>query len=109
MHFSLKRLLKKRGIDDVTKLQPEEKADFDRWQKILSEGEITLDKIGEFCRAQKTITEKQMRNLDNSYEKNAKLVLLHSVYSAILEAITAPQAERESLEKYLNALLEEKS
>lgn len=105
MHEILQKLFTKRGIKDITDLSPDEVKDFDRWEKILSEGEITVDKILDFCKAQVTMIEGQMKVLDNSDIKNRKLILLHSVYSSLVILIKAPQIERENLEKYLNTLL----
>ena len=102
----LERLLKKRGIKDVSVLSNDEKADFDRWNKVLSEGEISVEKIKTFCQQQIKLIESQWKNLDNSERKNERLIVMHVVYSAILEAIEAPKIERENLEKYLVGLIE---
>lgn len=104
----LDKVLEKKGIKDVTKLSKEEAEDFDRWERILSEGEMTLDKVAEFCDSQVTIIERQWANLDNSNAKNERLILLHTVYSKIKGVITSPQAEKEQLEKYLQQLLVDK-
>ena len=104
MHTLLLRLLQKRGItkDDLDK---EEKQTFDNWERILSEGEISVEKIGEFCKMQIRMIETQWKNLDNKDEKNKRLMMLHIVYSSLLQLIEAPQTERENLEKYLTDLL----
>ena len=102
----LAKLLQKRGIKSADDLKPEERVDFDRWNKVLSsEGEVTVQKIADFCRGQKKLIEAQWRSFDNAPLKNERLVLTHTVYSAILEAIEAPQKERENLERHLNQLL----
>lgn len=102
----IKKLLNKRGVEDVTKLSSDEKQDIDRWQKILSEGEITVDKIKAFCDNEIGKIEKNWKDLNNSKEKNERLIIMHTVYSSIIEAIEAPQKQKESLEKYLSQLIE---
>lgn len=106
MHKLLTKLLKKRGIEDVTKLSSDEKADFDRFEKILSEGEITVDKIRKFCENQTSVIEKQWRDFGNDPRKNERLIVAHTIYKTLLEAIEAPRSERERLEHYLTSLLE---
>lgn len=108
MHPLLEKFLKKQKIESVTELRGDEKETFDRWEKILSEGEITVDKIAEFCQNQINLIESKWQELDNSDKKNDRLVLLHTVYRAILSTIKSPAAERESLERYLNQLLQNK-
>src|SRR3990167_2238601 len=106
MHSLLDRIFAKRGIKDTTELAPDEKKDFDRWSKILSQGEITLDKVMEFCRAQVAAIEGQFKNTENAQQKNDRLIQQYNVYKAILACMDAPKAEREALEKYLQSLLE---
>lgn len=105
MHPLLDRLLKKRGIEDVTKLEEEEKANFDDWAKILSEGEVTLKTVLEFCQGQVNTIEEKFKETDKSDKENTRLTLLHSVYKTLINVISGPQVERENLEKYLNSLL----
>lgn len=105
MHTSLEKLLTKRGVK-VEDLAGEEKATFDKWNKVLSNDEITVTKIREFCNIQKEIIEAQWSNLDNSSQKNDRLVLMHTIYSKIARATEADKTERESLERYLNQLID---
>lgn len=104
----LSRLLKKRGIKDTSELSPEERADFERWKGILSGGEITVEKILDFCNTQKSLIETQWENKDNSKEKNERLIVAHTIYSKLVKLITAPQAEKASLEKFLEAQILDK-
>lgn len=106
MHRLLQKLLNKQGLSDTFQLKDEEKQDFDRWQAILSEGSVTLEKVKEFCLAQIFIIEEQFKNLDNSKDRNERLILTFNVYKAILNCIEAPNAEKEALEKYLTNLIE---
>ena len=99
-------LLEKRGIKDVSMLDESEKQTFDRWQKIWSEGEITVDKLKQLCINQIFTIEHKWRDLDNSELKNQRLIAMHTVYKTILDAMEKPAAERENLEKHLAQLIE---
>ncbi len=105
MHQLLEKLLKKRKIEDITALEPEEKEVFDKWNRILSEGEMTVDKIREFCESQLNVIKEQMKNTDNVPQKNERLIICLNIYDSLINLIRSPGAERESLEKYLNQLL----
>ena len=105
MHNLLSKLLTKRKVKHE-ELSAEEKQDFDRWEKILSSGEITVKKIEDFCKNQIVSIGNQMRSVDNSTQKNERLVTLYSVYSAILGLLSGPETEKEALERYLNDLLQ---
>jgi len=39
----LSKLLKKRGIKDVTELTEDERVEFDNWQKVLNKEELTIN------------------------------------------------------------------
>ena len=105
MHPLLEKLLKKRGIKDVSELQKDEKVDFDKWQNIFDEGDITVDKISGFCNNQIDLIENQWKDLNISKERIERLVLLHNVYKTLYNLITGPKTGRESLERYLDQLL----
>lgn len=104
-HWLIEKLLRKRGIESTDKLAEHEKPTFDGWQRILSEGTITVDKIQEFCRAQLSLIHGKFKE-DNSNEKNNKLIAMHNVYKSILDVIDKPKIEKEQLEKYLHDLIE---
>lgn len=104
MHTLLEKLLKKRGINNVNDLNTEEKAQFDTWQSQLSEGEITVKRISDFCQLQLDIIKAQMKGIDNSPAKNERLTIYFNIYDTLLNLINSPQAERESLVKYLEQL-----
>ena len=80
-----------------------EKDQFEHWEKTLSEEAVTVEVVEKFCKAQVGIIEKKWEDLSNAH--NERLVIAHTIYSAILKAIKAPKVEREALEKYLNQLL----
>ena len=100
----ISKILQRRGIkaEDLSK---EEKVTVLNWQKILSGGEITLDKIKKFCEENINYIEAKFKDIYTSKEKLERLVLLHNVYSTLLRVITAPADEREALELYLSSLL----
>ena len=97
--------MEKNKIKEEKEFSVEEKETFDKWDKILSEGEISVEKIKEFCSNQLKIIETQWKNLDNDIKKNERLILLHTVYSILVNLIESPQTEKENLEKYLTELL----
>ena len=100
------RLLEKMGIKDpATELSSEEKATLDNWRKILSEGEITVPAIKNFCDYHLSVIEGAFRDISKTDAEKARLTLLHSVYSGIRDLIQSPKSEREALEKYLTSLL----
>lgn len=94
------------GIKDPNKeLSTEEKATLETWKRILTEGEVSVDKVKQFCDYQLSVIEMRFRETALSDREKANLTLVHSVYSSLRAAIIAPKAERETLEKYLNTLI----
>lgn len=106
MHPLIARILRKRGIEDFRQLQPEEKADIERWQTTFDETEPTVENVVKFCEREISKIETQMALVDNSSQKNDRLVLLHSVYRNMYGLLTKPQPEREELERYLQDLVQ---
>ena len=106
MHGLIAKLLQKKKINDIRELTPDEKETFDKWDRVLSEGEMTIEKILEFCKKQIKIIEGQYINPDNSEKKDIYLKASLSVYTNLTRAIKAPKAEKEALEKYLNQLIQ---
>lgn len=105
MNGLLSRLFEKKGIKDATQLSSEEQEVFKRWQKILSEGEVTLASLLAFLESQIGTIERQFKDLDITKEKIERLVLLHGVYSTLRDVISKPKADKVALEEYLNKLL----
>lgn len=101
MHNLLTKIFAKRGIKDITELDKDERETFETWNKILSEGEMTVEKIQEFCQSQIDVIENKWKDLDIEQTKKAEWIPIHNVYSAILLAIKSPKAARENLEKQL--------
>lgn len=104
MNSLIAKLFEKRGIQELTELSVEEKKDLDRWQKTLSEGEITVEKIERFCRQQIKVIENEWKTATQA--RIDHLVQRHIVYTAILGIITEPAAEKENLERYLSQLID---
>lgn len=96
------RLLEKRGITDPDDLSSDERATYDRYRLILSGQTLSVDSLKEFC-------QNQIRVIEGKCNGTDPLTLLQQacihVYLNLLKAIEAPEAERESLEKYLNSLI----
>jgi len=101
----LTKYLDKLGVGSPKDLSADEKQQFDSWNKVLSEGPITVEKIVDFCKAQKGFAETKLSDLDNSTQKNERLIILNNVYGKIIGLVERPQVEKESLEKYLNSLI----
>ena len=105
MNWLLEAILKKRGIEDVTKLDPAEKEDFDRWNKILTQEKITIENLQEFIREQKEKMENKVADPSIPREERLELLPYLTIYKALLGLIKSPQAEKERTEKYLKQLL----
>jgi hypothetical protein len=106
MNALLEKLLKKRGIESVKDMRTDEQEVFDKWERILGEGEITVERLQDFCRQQIKIIEGQYSEPDNSDKKDAYFKACLNVYSTLLRAIESPKAERQALEKYLQQLIQ---
>ena len=105
MHNLLSRLLQKRKIKDFTELSEDERETFEGWKKILGKEDLEMKDISKFCVSQIDYIETQFKDLNASTQKRERLVLLHSVYSALRNLIEGPKAEREQLEEYLTSIL----
>jgi hypothetical protein len=105
MHGSVKKLLHKRGIKDLEQLDPEEKKTFESWQLVLNKSELSTADIVSFCRSQISVIEGKWKDLETPSAKKAELIPYHVVYKSLLAAIESPKAARETLEIYLNQLV----
>ena len=97
-------ILKKKGIKDASELTPEERVDFDRWKKILTE-EVTVDTIKEFCKYQITIMESRFASGENTEKQDNFIKASLNIYLNLVKLIESPQIEKENLERYLNELI----
>lgn len=105
MEKILHDILAKRQLD-VKDLTEDEKRDFDRWNAILNDKDVTVKHISEFCENQKAIIEKQWADTNNPTQLNERLIIYHTVYSKIQKLISSSKSERESLIKHLNSMLD---
>lgn len=103
----LSRLLAKRGIDKEEDLSPEEKVVFDKYKLVLSGEAVTVDVIKQFCLSQIRIIESKFASPGNTDKDDKYYKACLHVYLNFLKAIEGPEAERESLEKYLIQLIEQ--
>lgn len=106
MHSLISKLLHKRGIESVDKLDVEEKQTFEDWQRVLSVGELTIDGVKQFCKGQIDIIENKWKDLAVENHKKAELIPFHTCYKTLLSAIDAPKNAKEALERQLNQLLQ---
>lgn len=98
----LTKLLNKRGIQKEEELTKEEKEVFDRYKMILMGDTVTIDSLKEFCHQQVRAIEDKCDGINPL--TNMQQASLH-VYLKLIKAIEAPEAERESLERYLTQLI----
>lgn len=98
----LSKLLEKRGIEKVEDLTPEEKAKFDKWKLVLTGASVTIDTLKEFCQSQIRIIESKCDGVTSL--TTLQQASMH-VYINLLKAIEAPEAERDSLERYLTQIV----
>ena len=105
MHQLIDKLFQKRGIKNINELDPEEKATFDGWNKVLSKDELTLEDVKEFCKSQVEIIEGKWKDLEMEQTKKSEMIPYHTVYRTLLSVIDSPKVAREALEKQLEQLL----
>ena len=101
MHTLLQQWLDKIGIKNVNDLKSHEKQTFDDWNLILTEGEMTVEKILQFCKSQKRLIEANYTNPDNTEKKDYILKASLGTYNALISLLESPKAEREAVERDL--------
>lgn len=101
MHTLLEKILRKRGIKDISELQDEEKATFDNWKSVLGKDELTVDDIKTFCASQVELIETRWKDYALENAKKAELIPYHTVYKTLLTAIDSPKVAKEALERQL--------
>lgn len=106
MNNILARLFEKRKIEAADTLSPEEAETFRKWEAILSTEDVTVERLRAFCLQQKAFIESAWDDLNNSIQKNERLILQHTIYNKLLSVMDAPQKEREQLEGYLQGLID---
>jgi len=100
----LDKWLNKRGINKVDDLTPEEKVVYDKYRLVLSGETLSVETIKEFC-------QQQIKIINSKCDGITPLTILQQaslhVYSQVLKAIEAPEAERASVEGYLTQIINE--
>lgn len=106
MYAILEKLLKKRNIESVDKLTPDERETFARYEYILSKPDVTIDDFKQFIIARIAQIEMRWQDYNLAAEKKAELIPYHTTYKILLACITAPILERQALEQSLLAQLD---
>ena len=101
----LSKLLNKKGIKDVSELSAEERIVFDNYERVLSKESLNVEDVKKFLEIQIGSIETKWKDYNYGEDKKAKLLPYHTCYKTLLQAINAPLAEKEALEKYLNQLI----
>lgn len=101
MNSLLAKLLRKRGIETVEELSHEERATFDKYEKVLNKRELTVADLRQFIQARIDHIEMKWKDMNIDAGKKAELVPYFTVYKTLLQAIDAPMSEREALEQVL--------
>jgi len=105
MNPLLEKYLKKLGVDSITGLSNEERVVFDNWNSVLDGVDVTGETLKNFCQAQLDIIDTLWDNLDNSGEKNDKLVLLRIVYRKLIVLIDSNKNKKAEVEAEITTLL----
>lgn len=98
----LTEIFKKKGIETIEELEPDERETYQNYQKILSKDSLTLEDIEKFISDQIRIIEGKWR--DYTFKDASSLIPYHTIYCVLRDVIKSPQVEREQLEKYLRQL-----
>ena len=101
----IQELLKKKGVQKLTELSPDEKTEYDRWQAVIEGSEITVPKIKEFCESQVRLIEGRYASGDATDKQDIMLRASLHIYLNLIKLIDSPEIERNNLEKYLTTLL----
>lgn len=101
----LDKLLDKKGIKSIDELSAEERAIFDGYKLTLTSKGVTITDLQKFCRSQIALIEDKFGSAESKYDHYLKACL--HIYITLLKAIEAPKVERENLERYLIALINE--
>lgn len=105
MQSILARLLKKRGVESVDKMTPEEKLTFVQYEAVLSKKELTLEDLKIFLTQQIQKIESKWADMTLGSVQKAELIPYHTVYRTLLQTISAPEVERVALEKVLTQMI----
>jgi len=107
VHSLLERLLKKRGVAEVKDLDNAERAWFDEKERILSGGELTVERVADFCRRELALIDHELHtNPDLSEKKDTYLKAGGHILSKLLGLIEGKDRERAEIEKEIRELLD---
>jgi hypothetical protein len=98
----LTKFLDKLKVKDVSELTVEERVTYDTYEQALSQGEVTVESIRKFCEMQIDNIEARWRDYGLADSVKAQLIPYHTVYKALILAITGPAKEKERVERELN-------
>lgn len=109
----LDRFLKSKGVKSPDELDskpntdgsPTERDTYEKYRKILSKAELSLDDLKIFLQGQIGMIEAKWKDYTLSSEKKAELIPYHTVYKTLEQTIGSSKAEREQLENYLNQII----
>jgi len=101
----LTEILKKIG-KNYEDLLPDEKQTFDNYEKILSQGAVTADKMAQFLQAEIAKNTAMLTEQDAKLNDRKDLFLKMAIQRdrQFLDFIMAPQKAAQSLEAYLKNL-----
>jgi NAD-dependent DNA ligase len=87
-------------------LTPDEKATFDNWEKVLSAGPVTIEKVVEFLKMEIKKNTEILTNMDVKLksEKDLWLKMAISRDKLLIEFIQSPEEAAKKLENYLRTL-----
>ena len=105
MHKLLSDVIQKLGLK-TGEMTEEEKQTFDTWNHVLSEDEITVERVAEFCERMQFAIESKWTNKYRDRTNDPFLADIHSVYGTIKRLITSKKSEREALEVQLQKMLD---
>lgn len=101
----LDKLLDKRGIKNIDDLSKEERAVFDNYKTTLTGKTVTIKDLESFAESQIQLIEGKFAGPPSPHDPYLKACL--HIYLTLLKAIRAPKVERERLERYLIAMIQE--
>jgi hypothetical protein len=105
MNNFLSKLLAKKGIKDVSQMSVEEQETFRNYERILSKEKVTIEDFAKFLKTQLSIIEGKWQDLETPTAKKAEMIPYHTVYRILLNVISAPDLERQTLEDYLTQII----
>lgn len=94
----LDKWLAKKGVEKIEDLSLDERATYDKYRLVLSGELVTIDSLKAFCKNQLAVI---IAACDGKTPITSIQQAGIHIYSNIIKAIEAPEAERASLERML--------